>query len=424
MALTLPTRLRNAWNAFAGRDSPNVEIRGGSYRRPDRPRFSYGTERSILSSVSTRIATDVAAITIKHAKLDANGRYLEDKDSGLNSCLNLSANVDQTGRAFIQDVVMSMLDEGVVAIVPVDTDDDPWTDNASFEILSLRTGKIIEWFPFHVKVSVYNERTGKREEILVPKATTPIIENPFYAIMNERNSTLQRLIHKLNLLDAIDEQSSSGKLDLIIQLPYVVKNSVKKEQAEIRRREIEEQLVGSKYGIAYTDGTERITQLNRPVENNLFNQVTHLEETFYNQLGLAKAIFDGTADERTQLDYHNRVIEPILSAIINEMNRKWLTKTARSQGQSIVFFRDPFRLVPVTELASIADTLTRNEILSSNELRAILGYRPSDDPKADELRNKNLNQTTGEAPPEMSPESVAEPNGIEETIPDFENQNG
>ena len=366
---------------------------GGGYSyKPDRPRLSRGNERSIATAVYNRIAMDCASINIQHVQLDENGRYIETRKSGLNNCLTLSANVDQTGRALIQDAVLTMLDNGCVALVPVDTTINPDVSD-SYDILTMRTGKIVEWFPKHVRVSVYNEEKGKREDIIVPKSTIAIVENPLYAVVNEPSSTMQRLIRKLVLLDAIDEQSGSGKLDLIIQLPYVIKTPARKAQAEERRKDIEMQLSGSKYGIAYTDGTEHITQLNRPVENNLMKQIEFLTSMLYSQLGITQTILDGTADEKTMLNYYNRTIEPIVSAIIDEMKRKFLTKTARSQLQSIMMFRDPFKLVPVTEIATIADTFTRNEIMSSNEVRQIIGMKPSSDPKADELRNKNLNKT-------------------------------
>lgn len=404
MKENLGNRLKHAWNAFFNRDPTqylNTNIGVGNYYRPDRPRFSKGNERSIATAVYNRIAMDSAAMSIQHVKLDENGRFIESIDSGLNKCLNLEANLDQTGRAFIQDAVMSMLDEGCVALVPTDTSFDPET-TGSYSIDAIRTGKIIEWYPEHVKVKVYNERTGKKEDILVPKKTVAIIENPLYSVMNEPNSTLQRLIRKLTLLDVIDEQSSSGKLDLIIQLPYVIKTEARRQQAETRRQDIEDQLRNSKYGIAYTDGTEHITQLNRPVENNLMKQIEYLTSMLYSQLGITQAVLDGSADEKTMLNYTNRTIEPIVSAIVDEMKRKFLTKTARSQRQSIMVFRDPFKLVPVTEIATIADTFTRNEIMTSNEVRQIIGMKPSKDPSADELRNKNLNQSnkavTNQAP--------------------------
>ena len=392
MALT--NRLQHAWNAFLNRDPTYWRASYGpaSYYRPDKIRPTMGNERSMVSSVYNRIALDVAYIDIFHARLDDDGRYTEQISSGLNECLNLSANIDQTGKAFIQDIVMSMMDEGVVAIVPVDTTINP-EKSGSFDILSMRTGKIKEWYPEHVTVELYNEKTGRKEDLLLPKNTIGIIENPLYAVMNEPNSTLQRLIRKLNLLDVIDEQSGSGKLDLIIQLPYVIKTPARKQQAEERRRDIEMQLAGSKYGIAYTDGTEKITQLNRPVENNLIEYLTNM---LYSQLGLTQEILNGSADEKTMLNYYNRTIEPIVSSIVDEMKRKFLTKTARTQGQSIVYFRNPFKLVPVAELAEISDKLTRNEIASSNEIRQIIGWKPSDEPGADELRNKNLNQSKEE----------------------------
>lgn len=386
------SRLKHAWNAFTNKD-PTIEYQssGGnvSYYRPDRPRFTRGNERSIVTSVYNRIAMDVAAISINHVRLDENGRFTSVINSSLNDCLTLSANLDQTGRAFIQDVVMSMLDEGCVAIVPVDTSIDP-KRSGSYEIESMRTGKVIEWRPNHVKVRVYNDKTGFKEDILLPKSSVAIVENPLFAVMNEPNSTMQRLIRKLNLLDVVDEQTSSGKLDLIIQLPYVIKTEARRQQAEDRRKMIENQLSGSKYGIAYTDGTERITQLNRSVENNLLKQVEYLTNMLYSQLGISQEVMDGTADEKTMLNYNNRTVEPIISAIIDEMKRKFLTKTARSQKQSIMFFRDPFKLVPVENVAEIADKFTRNEIMTSNEFRQVIGMKPSDDPKADELRNANI----------------------------------
>ena len=394
MAENVGVRLKNAWNAFFNRDpTTSYKMYGGGYSyKPDRPRLSRGNERSIATAVYNRIAMDCASISIQHVQLDENGRYIETRKSGLNNCLTLSANVDQTGRAFIQDAILTMLDDGCVALVPVDTTINPDISD-SYDILTMRTGKIVEWFPKHVRVSVYNEEKGKREDIIVPKSTIAIVENPLYAVVNEPSSTMQRLIRKLVLLDAIDEQSGSGKLDLIIQLPYVIKTPARKAQAEERRKDIEMQLSGSKYGIAYTDGTEHITQLNRPVENNLMKQIEFLTSMLYSQLGITQTILDGTADEKTMLNYYNRTIEPIVSAIIDEMKRKFLTKTARSQLQSIMMFRDPFKLVPVTEIATIADTFTRNEIMSSNEVRQIIGMKPSSDPKADELRNKNLNKT-------------------------------
>lgn len=393
MAETLGSRLKNAWNVFMNRD-PTKEFQNGgevSYYRPDRPRLTRGNERSIVTSVINRIAMDAAAINIRHAQLDGSQRYLRDVDSGLNRCLNLEANVDQTGRALRQDIYMSMMDEGCVAVVPVETNDDP-DETDGYEILSLRTGKITAWMPQHVRVRLYDERTGKREEVTVPKKTVAIVENPLYAVMNEPNSTMQRLMRKLALLDVIDEQNSSGKLDLIIQLPYVIKTEAKRQQAENRRKDIEQQLAGSKYGIAYTDGTEKITQLNRSLENNLMAQIEYLTSMLYSQLGITKEIMDGTASEEVMLNYNNRTIEPLVSAVADEMKRKFLTKTARTQGKSVVFFRDPFRLVPVGKLAETADKFTRNEIMTSNEFRQVIGLKPSSDPKADQLRNSNLNQ--------------------------------
>lgn len=404
---TIASRLKHAWNAFLNRDPTSYKGMGfSSSYRPDRPRFSRGNEKSIVTSVYNRIALDVSSINIQHVQLDENNRFTETVDSNLNACLSLEANVDQTGRAFIQDVVMSMFDEGVVAIVPIETDRDP--DAGSFEIYSMRTGKILEWFPRHVRVRVYNDRTGRKEDILMAKDTVAIVENPLYAVINEPNSTMQRLIRKLNLLDIIDEQSSSGKLDLIIQLPYVIKTEAKRQQAELRRKDIENQLSGSKYGIAYTDGTERITQLNRPVENNLMKQIEYLTNLLYSQLGLTQAIMDGSADDKTMLNYYNRTIEPIVSAIVDEMKRKFLTKTARSQRKSILFFRDPFKLVPVADLAEIADKFTRNEIMTSNEIRQIVGMKPSNDPRADELRNKNLSEPSENKLPENTEIQVNE----------------
>lgn len=388
----MKSRFKSAWNAFFNRDPTGGYRYGGEtfYYRPDRPRFTRGNERSIINSVYNRIAMDVAAITFQHVRLDENDRFKEVMNSKLNSCLTLEANVDQTGRAFIQDVVISMFDEGCVAIVPVDTDRDP--ENGTFDIETMRTGKIIEWKPRHVKVRVYNDRTGNREDIIMPKTSVAIIENPLYAVMNEPNSTVQRLVRKLNLLDVIDEQSGSGKLDLIIQLPYVIKSEARRKQAEDRRREIEQQLAGSKYGIAYADGTERITQLNRSVENNLLKQIEYLTNMAYGQLGITPEIMNGSADEKTMLNYNNRTIEPIASAIVDAIKRTFLTKTARTQKQTIMFFRDPFRLVPIADLAELADKLTRNEIATSNEVRQAIGMKPSSDPKADELRNSNISQ--------------------------------
>lgn len=388
-------RLQHAWNAFVYNDNTYVDpqnLGGLSTYKPDRVHFSRGVERSIVTSVYNRLALDVSSIAIKHVRLDENGRFKEEVDSGLQNCLNVEANIDQTGRAFLQDVVMSMLDEGCVAIVPVDTTIDP-AKSGSYEINTMRTGKILEWYPAHVRVRVYNDKRGIHEEIVLPKSAVAIIENPLYAVINEPNSTMQRLIRKLNLLDVVDEQTSSGKLDLIIQLPYVIKSEARRKQAEERRKDIEMQLSGSKYGIAYTDGTERITQLNRPAENNLMKQVEYLTSMLYSQLGLTQSIMDGSADDKTMLNYYNRTVEPILAAITDEIKRKFLTKTARSQRQTIMYFRDPFKLTPVLDLAEIADKFTRNEIMTSNEIRQIVGMKPADDPSADELRNKNLNQS-------------------------------
>ena len=388
-------RLQHAWNAFVYNDNNYVDpqnLGGLSTFKPDRVHFSRGVERSIVTSVYNRLALDVSSIAIKHVRLDENGRFKEEVDSGLQNCLNVEANIDQTGRAFLQDVVMSMLDEGCVAIVPVDTTIDP-AKSGSYEINTMRTGKILEWYPAHVRVRVYNDKKGIHEEIVLPKSTVAIIENPLYAVINEPNSTMQRLIRKLNLLDVVDEQTSSGKLDLIIQLPYVIKTDARRKQAEERRKDIEMQLSGSKYGIAYTDGTERITQLNRPAENNLMKQVEYLTGMLYSQLGLTQSIMDGSADDKTMLNYYNRTVEPILAAITDEIKRKFLTKTARAQKQTVMYFRDPFKLTPVVDLAEIADKFTRNEIMTSNEIRQIVGMKPAKDPSADELRNKNLNQS-------------------------------
>lgn len=397
------TRLKDAWNVFSGRDPTRYRPKLGSSSsyRPDRMHFSRGNERSIVTSVYNRISLDAAAIDILHVRLDKNKRYVEDIDSDLNNCLTVEANIDQSARAFRQDIYMSMLDEGCIAIVPVDTEDDP-ENPGGMKIYTMRVGKIVEWFPRHVRVELYNDNNGRREEVIVPKITVGIVENPFYAVMNEPNSILQRLIRKLNLLDAIDEQSSSGKLDLIIQLPYTIRSDLKRQQAEQRRKDIVEQLTDSKYGIAYTDGSEHITQLNRPVENNLMKQIEYLTSMLYSQLGINQAILEGSANEETMLNYYNRTIEPIVSAVVDEMKRKFLTKTARSQGQSIASFRDPFKLVPVKELAEISDKMTRNEIMSSNEIRQVIGMKPSKDPSADQLRNKNLNQTEAKALPAKS----------------------
>ena len=390
-------RVQRGWNAFRNRDPTfNFQNLGEiSYYRPDRPRFTRGNERSIVTSVYNRIALDASSICVQHVRLDDNGRFSSVIDSGLNNCLTLDANIDQTGRAFIQDAVMSMLDEGCVAIFPVETDVDP-ENTESYKINSMRTGKIIEWRPEHVKIRAYDDRIGRQSDIILKKSMVAIVENPLYAVINEPNSTMQRLIHKLNLMDVTDEQTASGKLDLIIQLPYVIKTPARQQQAEERRKSIEMQLASSKYGIAYTDGTEHITQLNRSVENNLMKQVEYLTNMLYGQLGITQTILDGTADDKTMLNYYNRTIEPIMSAIVDEMKRKFLTKTARSQGQSIMFFRDPFKLVPVNDIAEIADKFTRNEIMTSNEIRQIIGMKPSEDPKADRLLNSNISHPAEE----------------------------
>ena len=413
----LTNRLQHAWNAFMNKDPTyyyTPHSYGGSYGyRPDRPRLRRGNDRSIITSVFNRIALDVAAVDLKHCRLDDDGRYVGEINSDLNNCLTLESNIDQTARSFIQDCVLSMFDEGCVALVPVDTTKNPALTD-SYDILTMRTGAVLEWKPNHVKVRVYNDRKGEKEDITVPKSTVAIIENPLYAIINEPNSTAKSLMRKLSLLDVTDEQTASGKLDLIIQLPYIVKTEARRAQANIRRKEVEEQLTGSKYGIAYTDGTEKITQLNRPVENNLMSQVEYLTTQLFAQLGITQSILDGTADEKTMLNYYNRSIEPIVSAIVDEMKRKFLSKTARSQGQSIMAFRDPFRLVPVNDIAEIADKFTRNEILTSNEIRQIIGMKPSGDPKADELVNSNISQSNSEEPT----------NEVESDIEDQTDDNG
>lgn len=410
-------RLRHGWNAFMNR-APTYGYSdvGPSYSyRPDRVRLMRRNERSIITSLFNRIALDASSVTIQHCRLDENGRFLAPIDSGLNYCLNTSANIDQTGRMFIQDAVMSMLDEGCVALVPVDTNLNP-KDTNSFDILSLRTGRVVEWYPAHVRVNLYNERTGRREDVTLPKSTVAIVESPLYSVINEPNSMMQRLIRKLALLDVTDEQTASGKLDLIIQLPYIIKTEARRNQAEMRRKSIENQLAKSKYGVAYADGTERITQLNRPVENNLLKQVEYLTNLVFSQLGMTQSILDGTADDKTMLNYYSRIIEPIVSAIVDEMKRTFLTKTARTQHQTIMFFRNPFKLVPINDIAEIADKFTRNEILTSNEIRQIIGMKPSNDPKADQLVNSNISQ----------PNDVMNSDGnlINETIKEEENQNG
>lgn len=421
MEMSFGSRLKHAWNAFTGNIQMNYRDLGMSYPyRADRPRMSRGNERSIVTSVYNRIALDVAALNVQHVRLDENGRFLSVIDDGLNNCLTLEANVDQTARSFIQDVVISMFDEGSVAIVPVDTTTDPNVSGSS-DIQSLRVGQILDWYPQYIRTRVYNEQTGRKEDIVVPKSAVAIIENPLYAVINEPNSTMQRLIRKLNLLDVIDEQSGSGKLDLIIQLPYVIKTEARRQQVENRRKDIESQLSGSRYGIAYTDGTEHITQLNRSVNNNLMSQIEYLTSMLYSQLGITQSILDGTADEKTMLNYNNRTIEPIISAIVDEMKRKFLTKTARSQRQSISFFRDPFKLVPVNEIAEIADKFTRNEIMTSNEIRQVVGMKPSDDPRADELRNKNLSEPSGsDQQSEEAP--ITTDNSVEESASDLDDK--
>lgn len=416
-SIGLGTRFKHAWNAFFNKDPTKVvyrEIGSGYSYKPDRIRFSRGAEKSIITSVYNRIATDVAAIDVRHVLLDENGRFLEEKNSALNNCFSLEANIDQTSRAFMQDVVLSLMDEGCVAIVPTDTTSNPAIGmDGAFDILEMRVGRIVQWYPAHVRVEVYNEHTGKKEELILEKRSVAIIENPFYAVMNEPNSTMQRLIRKLGLLDSVDEQNSSGKLDLIVQLPYMVKSEARKQQAEERRKMIEDQLIGSKYGIAYMDATEHITQLNRPLENNLMSQIQYLTDLLFSQLGITKEILNGTADEKAMLNYNNRTVEPIISAIVDEMKRKFLSKTARSQRQSIMFFRDPFRLIPVDQIAEMADKMTRNEIMTSNEFRQIVGLKPSDDPDADVLRNKNLNQSTEEIQ-QLNTDNQEEPDQFEE----------
>lgn len=392
MAANPLNRFRNAWNAFMGRDPTQKYLEYGlygDYQRPDRTKLSYGNEKTIITAIYNRIALDVSQISVRHVNVDENQQYLETRKSTLNDCLTLSANLDQTGRAFIQDIVVSMFDEGCIAVVPTDTDINP-KNTDGYDILAMRTGKIVEWFPHHVKVKVYNENTGKKETILCEKRTTAIIENPFYAVMNEPNSVLRRLVRKLALLDSVDEQSSAGKLDLIIQLPYTIKGETRKKQAEERRDNIEKQLMGSKYGIAYADATERITQLNRPIENNLMKQIEYLTNLLYGQLGISETILNGTADEQTMLNYFSSTIEPILSAIIDEFKRKFLSKTARSQGQSIMYFREPFKLAPVKNIAEVAEKLITNRVLTSNEVRGVLGYKPSDEAEADKLLNPNI----------------------------------
>lgn len=395
-------RIKKGWSAFMNRDPTESygyrDLGMSYYYRPDRVRFSRGNDKTIVTSVYNRIATDAASISLVHAQKDINGMFKGTRDSYLNECLTLSANKDQTGRAFLQDVVMSMLDEGCVAIVPIETDKNPRSTN-SYDICALRTGRITQWYPDHVRVELYNDILGKKEEITFPKSYVAIVENPFYSVINEPNSTLKRLVYKLNVLDAVDEQTGSNKFNMIIQLPYLIKTQGRQKQAEERLESIEKQLTTSKYGIAYTDGTEKVMQLNRPLENNLLDQIQYLTELLFSQLGITQDILNGTANEQVMINYYNRTIDPILSAIADEMNRKFLTKTARTQGQAIMYFRDPFRLAPVSQIAEIADKFTRNAILSSNEVRAIVGYKPVDDAQANALSNKNLNAAADAPPP-------------------------
>jgi len=412
--MKLKDRLQHAWNAFTNRD-PTYDYgytgeHSSSYR-PDRPRLSRGNERSIATSVLNRIAMDAAAINVRHAKMDQNDRFLSYVNSGLNNCLSLEANKDQTGRSFIQDVVLSLLDEGCVAIVPVDTSISPSESN-SIDILTMRTGRIKEWFPNHVIVELYNDQRGINQEIKLAKNTIGIVENPLYAVINEPNSTLQRLVRKLVLLDSVDNQNTSNKLDMIIQLPYVIKTEARRREAEKRRMDLEDQLASSKYGIGYIDGTEKVTQLNRSVENNLMGQIEYLTSMLYSQLGITTGVLDGTADEKTMLNYYNRTVEPILMAVCDEMKRKFLTKTARTQGQSVIYMRDPFKLLPINDLADIADKFTRNEILTANELRQGIGIKPSDDPKADKLQNSNMPQPAESTPPTNPQDNVVN-DGVE-----------
>lgn len=427
--MSIVDRLQHAWNAFTNNKDPTYDFRnyGTNYYsyRPDRRRFSVGNEKTIVTAVYNRIAMDAAAIDMRHVKLDENGRYIKDMDSDFNDCLTVEANIDQAATAFRQDVFASLLDEGCIAIVPVDTTLDPRKTGA-YDIQSLRTGRIVEWSPDKVKVKLYNDQTGEKKDLWFNKRNVAIVENPLYAVINEPNSTMKRLIRKLSLLDAVDEQSSAGKLDLIIQLPYIIKTDARRQQAEKRRKEIEDQLAGSKYGIAYADGTERITQLNRPIENNLMKQIEYLTSMLFSQLGITQAIMDGTADEKTMLNYYSRTIDPLVSAVVEEMKRKFLTKTARSQRQSIAYFRSPFKLVPVNELAEIADKFTRNEIMSSNEIRQVIGLKPSDDPKADQLVNSNLNQPPMDAGYPIEDEYAPEDPGMidEEYVEEGEIQNG
>lgn len=405
MALSFGSRIKSAWNAFLTKETYQNNYGGGSYYRPDRPRLTRGNERSIVTPVYNRISLDVAALRYAHVRLDDNSRYTQDVDSRLNECLTLQANIDQTSRAFIQDIALSMMDEGVVAVVPYLTTENPFL-TSSYDIIAMRTAKIVEWYPKHVRVRMYNDQNGEKEEMTLPKELVAIIENPFYAVMNEPNSTVQRLLRKLTLLDVVDEQTNSNKLNMIIQLPYVIKTDARRQQAEKRRQDIEDQLENSKYGIAYTDGTEKITQLNRSLENNLLNQIEYLTKLMFSQIGVTQEILDGTADEKALLNYNNRIVEPIAAAIVNAMKVSFLTRTARSQKQTIMYFNDPFRLVPVTEVAEMADKFTRNEIMTSNEFRQVVGLKPSTDPNADELRNKNLSQPTEKQQPTQGKDYV------------------
>ena len=412
MEMNIGSRLKHAWNAFLNRDPPGSRYYGGGYSyRPDRMRFSRGSERTIINAIYNRIALDAASITINHVKLDENNRFDSIIDSGLNYCLNTEANADQTGRGLIQDIVMTFLEEGVAAVVPERTNFDPRYSN-SYEIYSMRVGVPVEWYPNHVRVRLFNELTGQKEEITFPKKMVALIENPFYAVMNAPNSTMQQLVRKLALLDVVDEQAGSGKLDMIIQLPYVIKSPARREQAEQRRADIEKQLSGSKYGIAYTDGTERIVQLNRSLENNILKSIEYLTNMVYSQLGVTQEILNGTADEKTMNNYMNRIIEPVVSAIADEFKRKFLTKTARTQGQSIMFFRDPFRLAPVSMIAEMADKFTRNEIMTPNEFRQVIGMKPSKDPKSDQLANRNI-ASADEGMPMQGEETYADEQGYD-----------
>lgn len=408
--MKLGQRLKHAFNAFRGKEQEIIrrEMEGPSYyTRPDRVRYHFGSERTILASIETRIAIDVNRVQFRHVRVDDEDRYVEDIDSGLNECLNVEANIDQTAQAFKQDLVMSMLDEGVVAVVPVDTTENPRL-TGSYDIKTMRVGKVLEWWPQHVMVNLYNERTGMKEDIVLPKSQIAIIENPLYAVMNEPISTLKRLIYKLNLLDTVDEQSSSGKLDLIIQLPFTIKTEMRRQEAEKRRKDIETQLTSNKYGIAYTDGTERITQLNRPVENKLMEQIEYLTSMLYSQLGMTKEVFEGTADERVMLNYISRTVEPIVSAIADEFNRKFLTKTARTQHQKVMYFNDVFKLATVDSLAATGIQLVTGEVITKNELRQRMGYKPMDDQAADQLMNPNINPRGDMAPAEEGAEEPAD----------------